>query len=117
MRADGIRIVITVALTALITWGIVSISSYENAVWPLIIGCVLCLGTPLMFLIGFRYNTRTMVSARICGTLYLGLAFIMNLVFAFFDFSLPVYAIANGIPWLIYILIFTSLLRTSKEVG
>lgn len=44
-------------------------------------------------------------------------AFVSNIIFAFFDFSLPLYAIVNGVPLLLFVLLWLTLLRASKQVG
>lgn len=117
MKPDFIRILIALGLTALAVWAIVAFSPYGQARLPLGIGSGLTFGLGMVLLIGFRTTTRTMVSARVAGTLYVIFAFACNLVFAFFDFSLPLYVIVNGVPLLLFLLLWSSLSRASKDVG
>lgn len=117
MKPDPIQIAIAAALCALAVWGIVTVAPYEHTVFPLAVGSALTLGAGLMGLLGCRSATRTMVSAKVAAALYVLFAFVSNIIFAFFDFSLPLYVIVNGVPLLLFVLLWLTLLRASKQVG
>lgn len=110
MRINVIKSLIAIAISALLAYACYAICAYEHVRWIITIGAFLTIATPTLLTIGItakKARSATMLSA-LSGVL-LFVEIVANGIFAFFDFSIPVYVITNGLILLIYILIYNSI--------
>jgi hypothetical protein len=105
MRIHAINFLIAAVVSALLTYGIVSIDS--NSMKGLIgIGSFIFLASTLAIAIGVSFeNARTEVNVKIVAGIFFAAAFFLNLAFAFIPFSQTSYIITYGIIFLLYVLI------------
>ena len=114
MKFNFIQTIISIAISILISYSLYSIHEGENKIL-LSIGSFLFLSTSLMTMIGINFEqSRTTTNIRFVSGIFFVLAFISNLVFSFFTFSIPSYIIINGILLLIFVLIVYSIYKAKQ---
>ena len=105
---------IAVAVSLLIAYGLYSFHNGENKMLLCVGGFVL-LATTLVFTIGTSFERpRTTANVRVVSGIFFAIAFIGNLVFTFFNFSVPGYVITTGILLLAFILIVYSINKAKQ---
>jgi hypothetical protein len=68
----------------------------------------------MMFALGVSsQQERSSVMLKTLSWVFLLIGMVSNGVFVFFDFSIPVYVIVNGLILLIFVLIYNSIYRTN----
>lgn len=113
MKLDVVKSLIAVAISALSAYACYEICDYDRVRWVIAIGAFLTLGITSVFSLGItleQVRSSTMLKALAC--IILIVEFITNGIFVFFDFSVPVYVIINGLILLIFALIYNSIYRT-----
>ena len=113
MKLDVVKSLIAVAISALLAYACYEICDYEHLQWIIAIGSFLTLGVPLILALGIaihRERSSTMLKA-LAWVVFL-VEFIVNGIFVFYDFTVPVYIIINGLILLIFALIYNSIYRT-----
>lgn len=115
MKVDVIKSLIIVLLVALITYGLYAISEYESVRGWLagVSAAVLAITGVLTFGISFE-GERSSVMFKILSGIMFGIFLIANLIFAFFEFALPLYIILNGIMLLVYALASLPIVRSEQ---
>ena len=113
MKVDLVKGIIAVAISALLAYTCYEICGFERVQWIVTIGALLTLGTPLMFALGISAKQeRSSVMLKALSWTVFMVELIANGTFVFFDFSIPVYVIVNGLILLIFVLIYNSIYRT-----
>ena len=113
MKVDLVKGIIAVAISALLAYTCYEICGFERVQWIVTIGALLTLGTPLMFALGISAKQeRCSVMLKALSWTMFTVELIANGTFVFFDFSIPVYVILNGLILAVFTLIYNSIYRT-----
>lgn len=92
-----------------------AICDYEHVQWIITAGSFVTIVIPMMLTFGISSQyERSSVMLKTLSCLFLLIEVISNGVFVFFNFSIPLYIILNGITILIYAMIAVSIYRTQK---
>ncbi|HIZ87414.1 MAG TPA: hypothetical protein IAC03_04565 [Candidatus Coprenecus pullistercoris] len=106
MRIDIFYTIVTVAISALLSWGEYSIVKIEDLKWVATITTFIALVVSGLFTIALKANTeRAGIVMHTIGGIFLFILLVLNFTFAFFEFSVPLYIIVNALLLLIMILI------------
>ena len=90
-----------------------TICDYDRVQWVITIGAFLTLGITSVFSLGVNIEqVRSSTMLKALAWVILIVELITNGIFVFFDFSVPVYVIINGLILLIFALIYNSIYRT-----
>ena len=113
MKLDLVKSLIAVAISALLAYACYEICDYDRVQWVITIGAFLTLGITSVFSLGITLEqVRTSTMLKALAWVILIVELITNGIFVFFDFSVPVYVIINGLILLIFALIYNSIYRT-----
>lgn len=113
MKLDGIKSVIAIAVCVLLAYACFEICGHERVQWVIAIGSFLTLVIPSFFALGVStQQERSSMMLKVLSWVVFVMEVISNIVFAFFDFSIPFYIIFNGLLLLIYVLTYNSIYRT-----
>lgn len=112
MKIDFAKSSIAVAISALLAYACHEICAYERVQWIVAIGAFLTTAAPALLAMGItaRKERSATVLSILSGVL-LAVEIAMNAAFAFFDFSIPAYVIANGLAMLAFASIYISIYR------
>ena len=114
MKINFVQSIIAIAMSLLIAYGLYSFNSSENKIL-LSAGSFVFIATALVMTIGVSYELpRTTTNIRVVSGIFFVIALISNLIFTFINFSVPSYAIINGILWLVFILIVYSINKAKQ---
>ena len=113
MKLDLVKSLIAVAISALLAYACYEICDYDRVQWVITIGAFLTLGITSVFSLGITLEqVRSSTMLKALAWVILIVELITNGIFVFFDFSVPVYVIINGLILLIFALIYNSICRT-----
>ena len=113
MKSDVVKSLIAVAISALLAYACYEICDYEGVRLVITIGSFLTLGIPSLLALGLSSKQeRSSVMLKTLSWIFLVFELISNGVFVFFNFSIPVYIIVNGLILLTFVLIYNSIYRT-----
>ena len=113
MKLDAVKSLIAVAFSALLAYACYEICNYEHVQWVIAAGTFVSIGIPMILALGVSsQQERSSVMLKTLSWIFLLIEVISNGVFVFFDFSIPVYIIVNGLILLIFVLIYNSVYRT-----
>ena len=113
MKLDVVKSLIAVAISALLAYACYEICNYEHVRWVIAAGAFVTIGAPMMFALGVSsQHERSSVMLKTFSWVFLLIEMVSNGVFVFFDFSIPVYVIVNGLILLTFALIYNSVYRT-----
>lgn len=113
MKLDIVKCIIAIAISALLSYACYEICNYDNLQWVITIGAFFTIGIPLIFSMAVSsVKERSGIMLKAISGIALIAAFIANGIFVFFDFSIPLYVITNGVILLIFVLIYKSIYRT-----
>lgn len=115
MKFDFIKSLIVLLIAALFGYALYSICDYEALRWLLVgVGAgVFAIESLLTFGISLKEERKSMMFNTLSG-IVLFATLIMNLIFAFCDFNVPLFVIINGLLLLIYAMSAVSIYRTQK---
>lgn len=114
MKFNLIPFVISLFLSALLAYGLYSLSSDANKLL-LSIGSFMFFIMTLGFMIGISFDSgRTAANAKIVAGIFFVTFLIVNSVFSIIGFSLPAFLITNGILLSVYLLIEYSLQKSNQ---
>ena len=105
MKIDIVKASIILCFSALISWGFYELSDYANLKLFLALVTFFAVGIPSFVWVGISFDDKrvgTMIKTASSICFFLGL--IMNLIFSFFNFKLPLFFILNGVLLLIFLL-------------
>ena len=106
MKLDVVKSLIAVAISALLAYACYEICNYEHVRWVIAAGAFVTIGAPMMFALGVSYQQeRSSVMLKTLSWVFLLIESVSNGIFVFFDFSIPVYIIVNGLILLTFVLI------------
>ena len=113
MKLDVVKSIIAVAISALLAYACYEICNYEHVQWVIAAGAFVSIGIPMMLALGVSsHQERSSVMLKTLSWIFLLIEMVSNGVFVFFDFSIPVYIIVNGLILLTLMLIYHSIYRT-----
>ena len=113
MKFDLLKTLIAIGLSALLAYACYEISDYDHVKWVITIGSFLTLSIPAIFALGLSsQQKRSGIVLKVLSWLILMIEFFSNGIFAFCDFSIPLYVIINGLILLVFVLIYNSIYRT-----
>ncbi len=114
MKIDFVKTLIAFAVSALITYGLFSISENENKLL-LSYGSFIFLAITLALTISVNFKfPRATTNIRVVSGIFFIIALVSNIIFSFFHFSIPSYIIINGILLLIYVLLVYSINKAKQ---
>mgnify|MGYP001351122725 CR=1 FL=1 len=109
MKFHPVNSLIAIVVSALLTYGIYSIDTNLNKT-IISVGAFIFFATTLSVAIGIGFeNSRAGVNVKLVSCVGFAGAILLNLLFAFFDFSQTSYVITMGITFLLYVLVANSL--------
>ena len=115
MKLDVVKSLIVVAICALLAYACYEICNYEHIQWVIAAGAFVSIGIPMMLALGVSSRQeRSSVMLKTLSWVFLLIEIVSNGVFVFFNFSIPLYIILNGITILIYAMIAVSIYRIQK---
>lgn len=114
MKINVVNSLVASALAALIAYGCYALGDYQEVQLLVTIAAfvqfaIFGLGTLAVSL----PDSRMTVMFRILSGVFLGVALISNLIFACFNFNVPLYIILNGVVMLIYVLSAVGIARAN----
>ena len=113
MKLDIIKCIITIAISALLSYACYEICNYDNLQWVITIGAFLTIGIPLIFSMAVSsVKERSEIMLKALSWITLITEVIANGIFVLFDFSIPFYVITNGLIILTFVMVYTSIYRT-----
>ena len=112
MKIDFVKSLIAVAISALLAYACYEICNYEQVRWVITIGAFLTIAIPALFAMGVtaKYE-RTAVMLKALSYLLFVVEIVVNGIFVFFDFRIPVYIITNGLLLLLWLSIYHSIYK------
>ena len=114
MKLNFVQIIIAIAVSLLIAYGLYSFHHSENKVL-LSLGSFVFLATTLVITIGVNFEqSRTTTNVRVVSGIFFVISLASNLIFSFFTFSTLSYVITNGILLLIFVLIAYSINKAKQ---
>lgn len=116
MKFNVINTVIAVILSALLSYLCFSISSYESVRTLITVGSFLTIGVSLVASLGVKVPDypRTSVLLKTVSSIFAALIVCDNIVFSFFDFSVPFYVILTGILLVVFLLVYSSVFNAKQ---
>jgi hypothetical protein len=113
MKLDIVKSLIAVAISALLAYACYEICDYEHVQWVISAGAFVSIGIPMLLALGVSsQQERSSVMLKTLSWVFLLIEMVSNGVFVFFDFSVPVYIIVNGLILLTFLLIYNSIYNT-----
>ena len=113
MKLDVVKSLIAIAISALLAYACYEICNYERVQWVIAAGAFVSIGIPSMLALGVSsHQERSSVMLKTLSWVFLLIEIVSNGVFVFFDFSIPVYIIINGLILLMFVLTYNSIYRT-----
>lgn len=113
MKVDIVKSIIAIAISALLAYACYEICKYEHLQWVITIGVFLTMGVTLIFSLALSSEkSGSTIMLKTLSCIALVIEALINEIFMFFDFNIPVYVITNGIILLIVTLIYSSIYRT-----
>jgi len=114
MKINFVQIIIAIALSALISYGLFSFHNGENRIL-LSVGSFLVMSSTLALSLGMSFEMpRTTTNIRVVAGIFFSFGLISNMIFTFSDFSSPSYVIINGILLLLFLLIAYSINKAKQ---
>lgn len=112
MKIDIVKTIIAVAISALLAYACYEICKFERVQWIITGGAFLTIVIPCVLSMGVSSKEeRGAVMLKTLSSIVLTIEIIANFVFVFFDFSVPVYVIINGLLLLVFALTYNSMYK------
>ena len=114
MKVHPVNLLIALAVSALLTYGIISIDSnvLKGAIG---LGTFIFLASTLSLAIGTSFkNPRVGVNVKLVSVIFFIVALCLNLVFAFNSFTQTSYIITAAVIFLLYVLVANSIYGTRQ---
>ena len=104
MKINIVPTIIAAAICALLAYGLYALCKTEGQEMLLSIGGFVCMFITLAIGMGIRFEQpRTSTNTAVLGWVFFLLMVVSNAIFAFVQFTTPVYIIVNGILLLAFI--------------
>ena len=112
MKVDLVKSLVAVAFSALLAYACYEICDSERVRWVITIGALLTIGVPSLLALGISATLeRSSVMLKTLSWLISLVEIVINGIFVFFDFCIPVYVIINGLLLITFVLIYNSIYR------
>ena len=103
MKVDPIKLIISLALSAIIAYGLYHFNRGDFSL-VLTIGSFIFLGILSGTISGVGLtNRRASTNVKVLAGVFYPLALVVNIIFMFVNFTVPIYVIVNGLFLLIFI--------------
>lgn len=113
MKLDVVKSLIAFAISALLAYACYVICDKEHVQWIITAGSFVTIGVPMILALGASSQCeRSSIMLKVLSWVIILIEIISNVIFAFCDFSTPVYIIINGLILLTFVLIYNSVYRT-----
>jgi len=114
MKINFVQTFIAIAVSLLISYGLYSFHESDNKIL-LSAGAFIFLAITLIVTIGVKFElSGTTTNVKVVSGIFFVIALICSLIFAFINFSVPIYVITNGILLLVFILIIYSINKAKQ---
>ena len=114
MKINSIKAIIAICVSGLIAYGFYSFHETDNKLL-LSLGSFVFLSLTLQFTLSISFSlSRTTTMVRTVSGMFFAIAFVSNLLFSIFNFTIPFYVIINGIALMTYILIAYTVSRAKQ---
>ena len=115
MKIDFVKTIIAVAISCLLAYGFYAICKVDELRWLLTIVSGVAMTITLAFTLGIKPKAeRTSVMFTTMSSIFFVVITVMDFIFAFVNFSKPVFVILNGIILLIYALIANRMFKCKE---
>lgn len=115
MKIDFIKTLIAVGISALLAYACYEICKFESVQWVITVGTFVTIVIPCVLSLGVSSKEeRLAVMLKTLSSIILTVEIIANFIFVFFDFSVPVYVIINGLLLLVFALTYNSMYKSHK---
>ena len=113
MKVDFVKSLIALVISTLLAYACYEICDYEQVKWVITMGAFVTIGVPMMLALGISsQQDHSSIMFKTLSVCVLFLEITSNGVFLFFDFSIPIYVIINGLILLMFVLVYNSIYRT-----
>ena len=115
MKVHAVNLLIAIAVSILLTYGIVSVDAnvLKGAVG---LGSFIFLVSTLTMAIGVSFgNPRVGVNVKLVSMIFFAIALCLNLMFAFISFSQTTYIITSGVIFFLYVLVANSIFEARQS--
>lgn len=113
MRIDIVKSLIALAISALLAYACYEICDFNNLRWFITLGSFVTILIPLLLAMGITSkDKRGGLSLKFLSWIVASIEIAANAFFVFFDFSVPVYIIINGLILVLFALIYHSIYNT-----
>lgn len=113
MRVNNLYLIIAVLLSALLAWGGYAISNYTDRNIYVLVTLFVSLGVTSVCGLALDYEEhRSGVMIKTASWSFFMVLLIMDYVFAFFHFNIPLFIICNGVILLVSIVVVSSVYKT-----
>jgi hypothetical protein len=114
MKVNILNVLIAIAVSALITYGLVNIEGSPMK-WYVAVGSALLLCVTLIQMIGINFTySRSGVNLRVVSSIFFVIALLNNLLYSFISFSEVSYFVTNGMILLLFFSISSSIYRAKQ---
>lgn len=113
MKVNNIYLIIAILMSALLAWGGYAISSFVDRQFYVLVTMFVSLGVTSIGGLAIDYEekgSRVMIKTA-CWSFFL-LLLVVDYIFAFFHFNIPLFIICNGLLLLISIVVMNSIYKT-----
>lgn len=115
MKIDFVKTIIAVAISCLIAYGFYAICKVDELRWLLAIVSGVAMTIVLAFTLGIKPKAeRTALMFTTMSSIFFVVIAVMDFIFAFVNFSKPVFVILNVIILLIYALIANGMFKCKE---
>lgn len=112
MKIDVVKGLISIAIGALLAYACYEICNYEALKWVITLGAFITISVPAFMALGISSKQeRSAVVLAILSWTILFVEIVANSIFVFFDFSVPLYVVVNGVMLLLYTCIYYSIYK------
>jgi uncharacterized membrane protein (DUF441 family) len=113
MKMNSLYLIITILISGLLAWGGYALSNDIDRKFYVIVALFvsLCVSSICGLAIQYKEKRSGVMIRTVCWIIFL-MALIMDYVFSFFHFNIPLFIICNGLIILITILIVSSIHKT-----
>lgn len=108
MKIHAVNLLIAIAISALLTFGFISIDAniLKGAIG---LGSFIFFASTLSMVIGVSFgNPRVGVNVKLVSTIFFVVALCLNLAFAYISFTQTSYIITSGVVFFLYVLLANS---------
>jgi len=114
MKINFVQMIIAVAVSLLIAYGLFCFHDSENKIL-LSVGSFIFLASTLILTLGTSFELpRTTTNVRVVSGIFFVIALISSLIFTFINFAIPTYIITNGILFLVFVSVVYSIQKAKQ---